>query len=92
MLCKLKYGWDFKEASSIKQVEKSTLPIFFIHGDADNYVPTWMVYKLYEAKQHGDRELWVVPGATHASSYMNNHDEYTEKVKNFVEKYISLRP
>ena len=24
--------------------------MFFIHGDKDTYVPTWMVYPLYEAK------------------------------------------
>ena len=43
-LCEQKYGWNFKEASSLKQVEKADLPMFFIHGDKDTYVPTWMVY------------------------------------------------
>ena len=48
-LCEKKYGWNFKEASSLKQVAKSQLPMLFIHGDKDTYVPTWMVYSLYEA-------------------------------------------
>ena len=60
-LCGLKYGWTFREASSLEQVKKSLLPMLFIHGDADGYVPTAMVYPLYEAKP-GDKELWVVPG------------------------------
>ena len=86
-LCEQKYGWNFKEASSLKQVEKAKLPMFFIHGDKDTYVPTWMVYPLYEAKSD-PKELWIVPGATHAVSYKENKTEYTNRVKNFVDKYI----
>lgn len=88
LLCQWKYGWSFGEASAVKQIEKSTLPIFFIHGDADTYVPTEMVYKLFEAKQQGDKELWIVPGAIHAMSYRDNTQAYTERVKAFTEKYI----
>jgi fermentation-respiration switch protein FrsA (DUF1100 family) len=87
-LCEQKYGWDFKEASSLRQVAQCHLPMFFIHGDKDTYVPTWMVYSLYEAKPK-PKELWVVPGAIHAMSYKENKQEYTEKVRLFVEQYIN---
>lgn len=86
-LCQLKYGWNFKEASSLDQVKKSVLPMLFIHGDADTFVPTWMVYPLYDAKPE-PKELWIVPGAKHAVSYKENKVEYTNRVKTFVEKYI----
>ena len=76
-----------QEASSLNQVRKCKLPMFFIHGDADTYVPTWMVYPLYEAKSE-PKELWLAPGATHAMSYKDHPEEYTERVKNFVGKYI----
>lgn len=87
-ICDLRYGWNFREASALEQVRKSTLPMLFIHGDADDFVPTEMVYPLYEAKQQGDRELWVVPGAAHALSYRDNREEYTRRVEDFVGKYI----
>ena len=86
-LCNAKYGWNFREASSLEQVRKCSLPMLFIHGDADTYVPTWMVYPLYEAKSE-PKELWIVPGATHAMSYRDYPQEYTERVKKFVGKYI----
>ncbi len=86
-LCEKKYGWDFKEASSLKQVAKCELPMLFIHGDKDTYVPTWMVYPLYEAKPE-PKELWIVPGAAHAVSYQENKQEYTDKVREFVGRYI----
>ena len=67
------------------------LPMLFIHGDADDYVPTRMVYPLYGAKP-GDKELWVVPGASHANSYRDNREEYTRRVGEFVGRYIGGRP
>lgn len=87
-LCDLRYGWNFREASALEQVRKSTLPMLFIHGDADDFVPTDMVYPLYEAKTQGDKELWVVPGAAHALSYRDNREEYTRRVREFVGRYI----
>ncbi len=82
-LCRLKYGWGFREASALRQVAHCTRPMLFIHGDADDYVPTAMVYPLYEAHP-GDKELWVVPGAAHALSYRDNREEYTRRVRDFV--------
>lgn len=86
-LCDARYGWNFREASALKQVAKCKLPMLFIHGDADTYVPTWMVYQLYDAKPE-PKELWIVPGAAHAVSYRDYPQEYTAHVKNFVEKYM----
>ena len=87
LFCQWRYGWNFREASALEQVRRCTLPMLFIHGDADTFVPTWMVHPLYEAKP-GPKELWLVPGAEHAVSYKENKEEYTRRVKNFVDKYI----
>ena len=86
-LCRMEYGWGFKEASALKQVARCHLPMFFIHGDKDDYVPTRMVYKLYEAKPE-PKELWIVPGADHAHSYLIHTKEYTERVREFTNRYI----
>lgn len=84
----MKVDWNFKEASSLEQIKKSKLPMFFIHGDKDTYVPTWMVNKLYEAKP-GEKELWIVPGVEHANAYWDYTDEYVAKTNQFVSKYIN---
>lgn len=86
-LCRWQNGWSFREASALRQVGKCHLPMLFIHGDADDFVPTWMVYPLYEAHA-GEKELWLVPGVDHAHSYRDFPEEYTLCVKKFVEKYI----
>lgn len=86
-LCQVQHGWGFKEASPLKQVAQCHLPMLFIHGDQDDYVPTWMVYRLYEAKP-APKELWVVPGADHAHAYLQDAATYTEKVKAFIAPYM----
>ncbi|MDR0939430.1 MAG: alpha/beta hydrolase [Mediterranea sp.] len=86
-LCELKYGWNFREASALTQVARCALPMLFIHGDRDTYVPTWMVYSLYDAKPQ-PKELWIVPGAEHAISYLENMKEYTERTRAFTERYL----
>ena len=42
-------GYSFYEASALDQVRKSKLPTLFIHGGQDTFVPTEMVYKVYNA-------------------------------------------
>ncbi len=86
-LCQLKYGWNFKEASPLKAVTQCHLPMLFIHGSNDTYVPTWMVYELYKAKP-GIKELWITPGVEHAQSYKVFPKEYEKRVFAFVNKYI----
>ena len=86
LVTKMKYGWGFWEASSLKQLEKCDRPMLFIHGDADDFVPTSHVYKNYEAKVNGYKELWVAPDAVHANSYAKHPMEYTQRVRDFLNK------
>lgn len=88
-LCGVEHGWTFKDASALEQIKKCRLPMLFIHGSADDFVPTWMVYELFEAKPY-PKEIWVVPDATHAMSYRDNRDEYVWRVRNFTSKYIKV--
>ncbi len=87
LLCRWHHGWSFTEASPINQVKKCTKPMLFIHGGNDTYVPTSMVYPLYEAHPAID-SLWIAPGSAHAESYKDHPDEYTRTVKDFIDKNI----
>lgn len=86
-LVQAKYGWNFKEASPLKQVAKCQKPMLFIHGDNDTFVPTWMVYPLYEAKPQ-PKALWIAHGSKHADAYGDYKEEYTHRVLEFVKKYM----
>ena len=84
LLCQLRYGWNFDEASALRQVAKCQYPMFFIHGDSDDFVPTYMVHQLYDAKS-APKELWITKGTDHAHSYKNHRTEYVARVRRFLE-------
>lgn len=84
LVSKHKYGWGFWEASSVKQLEKSTLPMLFIHGDADDFVPFDNLWMNYNAKKKGYKEYYVCPGAVHANSFAKDPETYKHRVLNFL--------
>lgn len=86
-LCKALHGWSFGEASPLDQVARCSLPMLFIHGSNDTFVPTEMVYRLYAAKPQ-PKAIWIARGSEHAQSYINYPTEYTHQVAAFVGKYI----
>lgn len=83
----IRAGYSFDEASAIKQVEKNTRPLFIIHGDADELVPTEMAYRIYDAA-NSEKELWIVPGVGHTKAYTVATAEYQTRLKNFIEKVV----
>ena len=83
LLCRLRYGWSFQEASAISEVSKSPHPMLFIHGNKDTFVPTEMVYRLYDAKP-SDKSLWIADDAIHAQAYKMHKSEYVEHIRQAV--------
>lgn len=77
-------GYDFRESSSIEQVKKAKVPFLFFHGDADNFVPTRMVYDVYKASSSPKSEIYVMPGAAHAESYYVCREQYLKALKAFI--------
>ncbi|MBO0462828.1 alpha/beta hydrolase [Enterococcus sp. DIV1298c] len=87
LMTKIRAGYFFGEADSIKQLEKNKLPMLFIHGDADTFVPYEMLDKVYQAT-NGPKEKYVVPGAEHAKAYSVDPEKYQQTVSSFLEKYV----
>ena len=84
----LRAGYSFSEASSLEQVKKASVPILFIHGKKDNFVHTDMVYTLFDACPC-EKELLVVKGAGHGSSYTMDPELYFGTVFSFLSPYIA---
>jgi fermentation-respiration switch protein FrsA (DUF1100 family) len=86
-LTKKRAGYSFEEASALNQVKKSKIPTLFIHGDADNYVPTEMVHILYDACT-AEKELYIVKGAAHVQAYKTDPEEYEKRMIEFVMRHM----
>ncbi|MBC1482852.1 alpha/beta hydrolase [Listeria sp. FSL L7-1509] len=85
LINKFKEGFYFSEASATNAVAKTDLPIFYIHGDKDAFVPTYMVDELYEAT-NSYKEKWIVKGAEHGQAFTVDPTTYEEKVRQFLNK------
>jgi fermentation-respiration switch protein FrsA (DUF1100 family) len=90
-ITKIRAGFSFEEASSIEQVQKNTRPLFIIHGDEDELVPTEMAYRLADAATTVDKALWIVPGAGHTEAYTVAREEYEHRLKAFLLKATNGR-
>ena len=88
-VAKLFLGWAFSEADAIKMIKKSTLPVMIIHGNCDERVPVSNGKNLFEAKEKGYKEIWIVPGGDHITTIKQYPDEYIKKVADFLQKAIA---
>lgn len=85
---KTSYKFDLKEADAVKQLKKCKLPVLFIHGDADKFVPVENVHKLSAAVADEQKQVYIVKGADHAMSYPLAELDYEMQLKKFLNKYI----
>lgn len=79
----LKAGYGFREASSVRSVSVARVPLVYICGDCDRYVPKDMALSIFNACK-SEKKLLLVPGAGHAASYMCAKDEYEALVREFI--------
>ena len=60
------------------------LPIIFIHGKDDHFVPTYMSERMYEACR-SPKELHLIENCGHSAAYMCAKEEYTEAVNRLLD-------
>lgn len=88
LILKCKHHYSFKEAAPVKAVAKATVPMLFIHGSKDDFVPFAMQQQLYDACSSTEKELLIVEDAVHANSNEVAPALYWHTVDAFTEKYI----
>ena len=87
LVTKVRSDYWFGEADTVEQIKKNKVPMLFIHGAEDKFVPTDMVYDVYEANS-SHKELYIAPNADHAESYEQNKEGYKQKVQEFVLEHM----
>ncbi len=86
---KLRAGYSFGEASAVEQLKRATVPMLFIHGEADTFVPFEMLDTVYEACASPVKEKLSVPMASHGAAADTDPDLYWDTVTGFVGKYVN---
>ena len=75
--------FNIDEFSPIEQVKKAKMPIIFVHGDEDDFVPIEMSEKNYEACGSKVKKFLVIKGAAHGLAYPVAREEYLKELKEF---------
>ncbi|WP_367183459.1 alpha/beta hydrolase [Sporosarcina sp.] len=88
LLTKAKAGYSLKEANALNEVKKTEVPILYIHGKADTFVPTDMTKELYEETK-SEAELFLVDGANHGEAFVMDEDGYKAVVSDFLQANLS---
>lgn len=79
-------GFGFKQYSTLEAMKTNKIPIIFVHGEDDDFVPPWMSKAAYDACT-ADKYITIVPGAKHGMSYLVDTEGSEKKLIDFFEKY-----
>lgn len=80
--CQRKIHMSMKAYSTVAAMKANHIPVLFIHGTDDHFVPIEMTYEAYRACG-AEKRLLVVPGAEHAQSYRVDRARYQETLREF---------
>lgn len=84
-LCKKRINMSSQGYSTVEAMRHCKIPVLFIHGTDDKFVPVEMTYENYKACA-SEKELLIVPGAGHGMSYLTDKGKYERELTIFWKK------
>ena len=71
-----------QEYSAADALKVNRIPVLFIHGSDDRFVPVEMTYENYKSCA-APKRLFIVPGANHGMSYYLDREGYQRNTLEF---------
>lgn len=81
-------GFPFDECEPVEAVKKAKVPMLFIHGTEDKFVPCEMGIEMYGACTCDEKGLLLIEGAGHGMSYLTDSKLYEERLDGFLSKVM----
>ena len=85
-LCRKRIDLDARDYSTLDAMAECEVPVLFVHGTDDSFVPISMTYENYKACA-APKRLLVVPGAEHATSWLTDRPAYEKALVEFWESF-----
>ena len=76
-------GFDFEECNAALAVKDCKIPILFLHGKNDSFVPFSMGEEIYNSAGGKKHAVWV-EGADHGCSFLVDHKACAEALGGFL--------
>ena len=77
--------FSITETSPVDAMKRCNVPVIFIHGEADRYVPCDMSRKVFDAC-HTCKSLYTVKNAGHGLSYLVDTEGYFRALETFCKQ------
>jgi pimeloyl-ACP methyl ester carboxylesterase len=75
----------------MERIEKIFLPVLIIHGELDSLVPLQNAKDIYQFLGAKDKQLLVIPSATHNDIMLVGFKDYFKAIQEFVEKTDQIK-
>lgn len=85
-ICKRTIGYGSRDFSTVDAMKQNKIPVLFVHGESDHFVPMEMTRESYETCQ-AEKRLLTVPDADHAMSYFVGKKEYEAALLDFFRDF-----
>lgn len=80
-------GYGMDECNAKREVAHAKVPILFIHGSNDTFVPARMCDEIYDCCASPKKKL-IVEGAAHAESYYKDTEKYEQALNEFFQEIM----
>ncbi|PKR79345.1 alpha/beta hydrolase [Halalkalibacillus sediminis] len=87
LVTNMQAGYSLTEASALEQVKKAEVPILYLHGDSDSFVPTDMTNQLY-SNTKSEADMTIFENAGHGEAFAIYPDKYESVLSDFLTKYM----
>lgn len=77
-------GWSYSDVDVISCVEKTQIPVLYIHGTEDSVVPVNQSNDLFEATLSEGTKQITIYGADHCRTLNTDHKKYWREVDEFI--------
>lgn len=87
IVMKYRAHYQMQDVEPCTHVAKAKVPMLFIHGNKDDFVPFYMLDEVYEACPQPKQKV-VIEGAGHAKSHHVNPTLYWNRIDAWLQTYM----
>lgn len=81
-ICVKKAGYDLKQCRTTDSLRNCRVPILFVHGSSDKFVPAQRSIQNYDSCA-SQKDILLIQGAEHCKSFLKDENGYIEKLNTF---------
>jgi alpha-beta hydrolase superfamily lysophospholipase len=84
-------GLEEIDQECLERIKKIFLPTLIMHGERDSLVPVENAKEIYQQLGAEEKELLIIPSATHNDIMLTGFKDYFKAIQQFVERTDRIR-